>query len=64
LLCGALLSYVLRRSLDAYLFGVAPTDPRIWAAGILTLLIAAVGATTLPAWRAGSVDPVAMLREE
>jgi putative ABC transport system permease protein len=64
LVCGVLLSYGLRRSLDAYLFGVAPTDPRIWAAGIVTLLMAAIGATALPAWRAARVDPVAMLREE
>ncbi len=64
LLFGIALSYALRRSLDAYLYGVTPTDPMIWAAGIFTLLLAGVGATALPASRAARVDPVTMLRDE
>lgn len=64
LLAGAALSYVLRRSLDAYLFGVAPADLIVWAAGIGVLLAAALAATTIPAWRAARINPVAMLRDE
>ncbi len=64
LLCGMALSYALRRSLDTYLYGITPTDPKIWAAGILTLLLAGIAATALPASRAARVDPVTMLRDE
>jgi len=61
---GALLSYALRRSLDAYLFGIAAAAPWIWAAGIASLLAAALIGVTIPAWRAARVDPMAMLRAE
>ncbi len=64
LIFGMVLSYALRRSLDAYLYGVTPTNPAIWAAGIATLLLAGIAATALPASRAARVDPVTMLREE
>jgi predicted permease len=64
LLAGAGLSFALRRSLDAYLFGVAPADLMVWAAGVVVLLCAALGATTIPASRAVRINPVAMLREE
>jgi ABC-type antimicrobial peptide transport system permease subunit len=64
LLGGAALSYALRRSLDAYLFGVAPTDLAVWAAGVGVLLAAALAATAMPARRALRINPVAMLREE
>jgi ABC-type antimicrobial peptide transport system permease subunit len=64
LLAGVALSYALRRSLDAYLFGVAPADLMVWAAGIGVLLCAALAATTIPASRAVRINPVAMLREE
>jgi predicted permease len=64
LLAGAALSYALRRSLDAYLFGVAPTDLAVWAAGVGVLLAAALAATAMPARRALRINPVAMLREE
>lgn len=64
LFAGAALSYVLRRSLDAYLFGVAAADLIVWAAGIAVLLSAALAATTIPAWRAARINPVTMLREE
>jgi putative ABC transport system permease protein len=61
---GVALSYVFRRSLDAYLFGVTAQDPVIWVVGIGTLLATALAATAIPAWRAGRVDPLQMLRHE
>ena len=64
LVCGGLLSYVLRRALNGYLFGISAADPRIWAVGVVTLVAAALAATAIPAWRASRVDPVAMLRED
>jgi ABC-type antimicrobial peptide transport system permease subunit len=64
LLAGVALSYALRRSLDAYLFGVAAADLGVWVAGVAVLLAAALGATAIPARRAARIDPMVMLREE
>jgi predicted permease len=64
LLCGIVLSYLLRRSLDAFLFGTREANPLIWAAAVLTLVAAAFAATTIPARKAARVDPLAMLREQ
>jgi len=64
LACGIFLSYLLRRSLDAYLFGIAVTNPAIWLGGIAALLAAALAATAIPAARAARVDPLAMLRDQ
>jgi len=61
---GGALTFVLRKPLNAYLFGVAPTDPWIWAGGAVTLLIAAAAASAIPASRAAGIDPVAMLRDQ
>ena len=61
---GALLSYLLRRTLDAFLFGITPADPRIWLAGAALLLTAALVASIAPAWRASRIDPVRMLRND
>ena len=62
-LFGIALSYALRRSLDAYLFGVASGDPVL---GRRHGYFATSGmvATALPASRAARVDPVTMLRDE
>jgi len=63
-LAGAFLSYGLRRSLDAYLYGITAADPWIWGCGIGVMLAAAVGAAAIPAWRASRVDPLEMLRQD
>jgi hypothetical protein len=61
---GVVLSYLLRRTLDAYLYGVTATDASIWVLGIGTLLGTALAAAVIPAWRASRVDPLEMLRQE
>ncbi|MBL8227128.1 MAG: ABC transporter permease [Bryobacterales bacterium] len=60
---GAVLSYALRKSLDTYLYGVAPTDPWIWVLALVVLILTALAAAAIPASRAARIDPAAMLRE-
>jgi ABC-type lipoprotein release transport system permease subunit len=45
-------------------FGVEPNDPRAFFAALLSLSIAGVVASVIPAKRAASVDPVVALRAE
>jgi putative ABC transport system permease protein len=54
----------LTRLLGALLFQVQPLDPLSFTAAPLVLLPAATLATLLPALRAASVDPAAVLRGE
>ena len=61
---GSSLAWYLSEAARAFLFGIAPTDPRAFAAAALSLLAAASAATVVPAWRAASVDPVSALRAE
>ena len=58
---GAVAASGLMRSL---LFGVSPFDPVVLTLAALAILLLAVGASTLPAFRAASVDPVQALRGE
>jgi hypothetical protein len=48
----------------AFLFGLAPTDPRAIGAAVLLLAAAVIGASYWPARRASRVDPVVALRAE
>jgi predicted lysophospholipase L1 biosynthesis ABC-type transport system permease subunit len=61
---GSSLAWYLSETARAFLFGVAPTDPRAFAVAAISLLAAASVATLVPAWRAASVDPVLALRTE
>lgn len=61
---GAILTYVLRRSLDSVLFGVTPADPRVWVTSVVILMTAAAAACAVPGWRASRIDPLQMLRDE
>ena len=53
---GALGSLILGRFLQSLLFGVTPHDPTILAAGCAALLLVALGATCIPAYRATLVS--------
>jgi predicted permease len=60
-LAGAAAASSLLRSL---LFGVSPFDPLALAAAAVGVLLLALGASTLPAFRASSIDPMQALRGE
>jgi len=48
----------------ALLYGVSPSDPRIFAAACVTLLLVVASASYLPARRATRIDPMTALRHE
>jgi predicted permease len=61
---GLIASLLVTRYLKSMLFGIAPSDPAVlWGAAAL-LLVVAVGASWLPAWRAASVQPMEALRRD
>ena len=57
-------AFALTRLLASLLFGVTPTDPTSFAAVAALLLVVALGATALPAWKAARVEPARALRAE
>lgn len=59
---GALLASYLGRLLENQLFGVAALDPLTFAAVAVLMLSVCLVACFLPAWRAGEVDPVLVLK--
>jgi putative ABC transport system permease protein len=64
IIAGAAIALVLTRYMTKMLFGVTPLDPLTYVVAATVLLVAAVVATWLPAWRASTVDPVIALRNE
>ncbi len=52
------------RLMSGLLYGVAPTDPIAIALATASLVVVALGASALPAWRAARVNPVQALRGE
>lgn len=61
---GAIGTVAVTRLLTSFLFGVSTVDPTAFAAASVALLIIALGAAFIPAWRAGRVDPARVLREQ
>jgi ABC-type antimicrobial peptide transport system permease subunit len=62
--CGALASWWAARLVGALLYEIEPHDPRVWAVASATLLLSAVCAAWIPAFRAARVDPLVALRYE
>jgi predicted permease len=63
-LLGIALALALGRVVESLLFDASPRDPVVLGVVATTLLLVAVAASLIPAWRAGRVDPVIALREE
>jgi predicted permease len=61
---GLVLALVLNQSLKSLFYEVTPADPAILAAVVVSILLATVAASYIPARRALEVDPVTTLRNE
>ncbi len=59
---GVLASLAVSRLVSSFLFDVSATDPLIYLASVLLMMLMAVLASAIPATRAASADPVAALR--
>lgn len=55
-------SIAVSRMISGFLFEVSPTDPVIYTAGVLLMMLMALMASALPATRAASADPIDALR--
>jgi len=61
---GTVAALMLTRLMSSLLFGVAPTDAATFSAAIVFLVMIALLACCIPAWRAMRVDPMIALRNE
>jgi len=61
---GLVGAVVLARGVRAFLFGVAPLDPAVYASAAIGLTLASLAATLLPVRRAVAIDPTVALRSE
>ena len=64
IIAGVAVALLLTRYMAGMLYGVTPLDPLTYAAAAGVLLLAALAATWVPAWRASAVDPVVALRND
>jgi putative ABC transport system permease protein len=61
---GLAAAYGLARLLTAFLFGVKPLDPMVFAAVPAVLALVSLAAIWIPASRATRIDPALALRRE
>jgi predicted permease len=61
---GAVAAVVLTRLMGNLLYNVSPRDPIAFGAAFIILLVVALIACFLPAWRATRIDPVQALHEQ
>jgi predicted permease len=63
-IAGLVLSLMAAKVIEAVLFDVSARDPVTIAAVLALLAVTALTASSIPAWRAASVDPLVALRDE
>jgi len=61
---GLILALVAAKAIEAMLFDVSARDPMTIAAVMALLAVTALTASSIPALRAASVDPLVALRDE
>ena len=61
---GVALAAVSSRVIAAFLFGVDALDPLTFVSVPAVILITAIGAAAVPAWRASRIDPVVAFRQD
>jgi len=61
---GLVLAFALAHGLASLLRGVRPGEPMVFAVMALAIMVVALAASWIPAWRAGRVDPMVALRED
>ncbi len=61
-LLGAAVALGLTRLLGNLLYKVSPRDPAAFSSAIVVMMVVALAASILPAWRATRTDPVRTLR--
>jgi putative ABC transport system permease protein len=59
---GLLGSLAVSRLVSSFLFDVSATDPLVYMAAVLVMMLMALLASALPAVRAASADPIDALR--
>jgi len=64
LIIGAVGAWYVSAMAKAFLFGLQPNDPRAFVAAVVSLSLAAIVASSIPARRAARVDPIVALRAE
>jgi ABC-type antimicrobial peptide transport system permease subunit len=61
---GVAASLAATRLLHASLYEISPQEPRVFAGTAALLVVVAVAACVVPAWRATRVNPMEALRAE
>jgi putative ABC transport system permease protein len=59
---GVVGSLAASRLVNSFLFGVSATDPFVYTAAAVTMMVVALLGSALPALRAASADPIDALR--
>ena len=61
---GLLAALALTRLMGSLLFGIEPLDPTTYLFVVISVLLVATAAASVPSWRATRIDPTVALREE